>query len=310
MQSKRALWNRAASQHGIVTSSNLHDGGVTRSERATLVSRGVLVPVGRRTYRIAGSPETVDQRVMIACLDAGGVAVEGTACWLHGLGGFGPGDPPSVVSLESRRDYRVPDVAVHSSTRLGRQDLVHVRGIPTVGVARALFSTAAAVPRIPRRVVANAIDEAVRDGKATDAWLWDTLDRIRCRGRNGVSVFESILEARVAGPTESWLEREFLRLMDVADLPRPSVQRIVRRDGKVAARVDFSYDDLGLVVEVTGRVGHSLAIERAHDARRRNSVAAVGLRTIEFTYEQLVDDAPYVMAEMRALVAGVDLVRP
>lgn len=240
---------------------------------------------------------------MVACVDGGGVATEGTACWLHGIGAFGPGRPPSVVALEGVRDYRLDGAAVHSATRLHRRDVVRVRGIPTLGVARSLFSLAAAVPRIPLVVVENAVDEAVRDGKATDRWLRDTLQRIRCRGRNGVSTFESILDRRALGPTESWLEREFLRLVDAAGLPRPKVQQVVRRERQMAARVDFLYQRQGIVVEVTGQVGHSLVAQRASDARRRNAIAGSGLLVLEFTHEQITREPDYVVAEVRAQLA-------
>ncbi|MBX3313038.1 MAG: DUF559 domain-containing protein [Actinobacteria bacterium] len=207
------------------------------------------------------------------------------------------------MTLEAVRDYRIGGAAVHSATRLSRRDVVRVRGIPTLGVARALFSIAAAVPRIPLAVVDNAVDEAVRDGKATDGWLRDTLERIRCRGRNGVSVFEAILDRRALGPTESWLEREFLRLLDAADLLRPKVQHVVKREGQVAARVDFLYEREGIVVEVTGHAGHSLIAQRASDARRRNAVAATGLLVLEFTHEQITREADYVVDEVRAHLA-------
>ena len=152
------------------------------------------------------------------------MATAGTAAWLHGLSGFGPGTPPAVVALETRRNYRVSASEVHSTTRLHRDDRLLVHGVPTLSVARALFSLAALVPGIPLAVVANAVDEAVRDRKATDAWLRAALERIRCRGRNGVRVFEQILDDRSEAPTESWLGAQVLEVIDRADLPRPTVQ--------------------------------------------------------------------------------------
>jgi very-short-patch-repair endonuclease len=303
MNGGNELWKIASRQHGVLGRDDLLARGISPAERETLVGRGLLVPVGRRTYLVGGSARTPEQEVMAACIDAGGVAAEGTACWLHGIGGFGPGRPPAIVALETVRDYRVGGVAVHSATRLSRRDVVRVRGIPTLGVARALFSLAAAVPRVSMVAVENAVDEAVRDGKATDGWLRDTLQRIRCRGRNGVSVFESILDRRELGPTESWLEREFLKLLHASDLARPKVQQVIRREGQIAARVDFLFEREGIVVEVTGQVGHSLIAQRAADARRRNAVAAAGLLVLEFTHEQITREPDYVVDEVRAHIA-------
>lgn len=298
------LWSTASAQRGVVTFDDLARYGIRAAARATLLRRGLLRRVGRRTFAVVGAPDDDRQRVMIACLDAGGVATEGTAAWLHGIGRFGPGRPPTVVALESLRDYRLEVSSVRSSTNLGNGDIVAVDSIPTTSVARTLFSLAAAVPRIPYEVVADAVDEAVRDGKATDRWLRAELERIRCRGRNGVTVFERILDRRVNAPTESWLEREFLRLIDGFDLPRPQVQARVRRNGTFAARVDFLFGPQRLVVEVSGRVGHSTASERTVDARRRNDLVAVGLRTLEFTFEQVTREPDYVAGELRSLLAA------
>lgn len=297
------LWTLAAAQHGAVSFDDLARWSISRSQRETLRAQGLLVPSGRRTFVIGGAPRTDRQRVMIACLDAGGVATRGTAAWLHGIGRFLPGDPPEIVARESARDYRAPASDVHSSTNLGPPDVVVVDGIPSLSVSRMLFSLAAAVPSVSFRTVAAAVDEAVRDGKASDPWLRADLERIRCRGRNGVKVFERILDSREDAPTESWLEREFLRLLDRAGVPRPRAQARIERNGTFAARVDFLFEEVGLVVEVSGRVGHSSVDERAADARRRNDLVAVGLRCIEFTYEQVTSEPAYVLDELRPHLA-------
>lgn len=295
------LWQRASRQHGLLTTDDLRQ-HLTWKQRAGLVERGLLLPIGATTFAVAGAPSTDHQRVLARCFEAKGSATEGTAAWLHGIGGFGPGDPPSVVAREQIRDYRVPVTAVHSSTNLRPRDIVVVDGIPTMNVARTLFSLAAAVPRVRHDDVANAIDEAVRDRKGSDGWFRSELERIRCRGRNGVKVFEAILDARADAPTESALERRFLALAERYDLPRPLVQARVRRGDGRSARVDFLYATERLVIEVTGHATHSTVLQRADDARRRNGLAASGLYVVEFTYQQVEHDADYVADVTRDLV--------
>ncbi len=56
--------------------------------------------------------------------------------------------------------------------------------------------------------------------------------------------------------------RRFLTLVRGAELPRPETQRRIRSDGRHVARVDFLYADLAIVVEVSGRLGHSNPMDR------------------------------------------------
>jgi hypothetical protein len=63
------------------------------------------------------------------------------------------------------------------------------------------------------------------------------------------------------------LERRFLELVRTAGVARPRTQVVHRKDGRHVARVDFLFDEEGVVVEVSGRKGHSTPSERARDAQ-------------------------------------------
>jgi very-short-patch-repair endonuclease len=106
------------------------------------------------------------------------------------------------------------------------------------------------------------------------------------------------------------LERRFLELMREAGLPRPSTQVVFRSGQRTVARVDFLYRDLAIVVEVTGRRGHSSPTERARDAQRRNELQDMGVRVFEYTWEDVTRRAPYVTESMRDRLALADRTRP
>ena len=95
------------------------------------------------------------------------------------------------------------------------------------------------------------------------------------------------------------LEREFLRLMREAHLPRPETQVIFRDGQRTAARVDFLFPEWKIVVEVSGRLGHSSPSERARDAQRRNELQDLGMRVYEFTWEQVTKRPVWVQSQMR-----------
>ena len=300
MDVERRMREAALAQHGLVTREDLRRVGVTRGTRRGLVSSGALEVVGRQTFRIGGAPETVRQRVLAACLDTGGVATAGTAAWLHGLDGFQSGSPPEVVVARPQSDYRSPIARVHTTTWLHADDLVSIDGIPSLGMARTLFSLAAAVPgELGFDRVRGAVDEAVASDKATDPWLWWRLERLRRRGRNGVSVFEKILTARAGGEvTESWLERETLRVLRSGGLPLPECQVRVNLRGAFVARVDFMYVDQKLIVEVSGYRWHRTAAQMADDLRRRRELTLTGHQVLEYSYDDVVGSPEVLVAQV------------
>jgi very-short-patch-repair endonuclease len=67
-----------------------------------------------------------------------------------------------------------------------------------------------------------------------------------------------------------------------------------RKNGRHVARVDFLFDEAGVVIEVTGRLGHSTPIERARDAQRRNELQDIGRRVYEYTWEDVTERPAFV----------------
>jgi very-short-patch-repair endonuclease len=242
---------------------------------------------------------------MLACLDLQAVASHRTSAALNRSGPFDLSGRPDVMVRHARQSVRSPLARVWTTTNLGPDDIIRVDGIPCLNLARTLMVLAAQVPPLRLETLRDMVDVAVRDGLATDAWLWWRLERLRCRGRGGVTVFSDILTERAGGAaTESWLEREFLRVIEVAGLPRPVTQAKVRRNGAFVARVDFLYPAAGLVIEVTGQRGHSTPAERTRDADRRNELQLQGFTVLEFTYSTVVQSPAIVVRRVREALAA------
>jgi very-short-patch-repair endonuclease len=87
--------------------------------------------------------------------------------------------------------------------------------------------------------------------------------------------------------------------MREAGLPRPEPQVVFKDGERTLARVDFLFRDFGLVVEVSGQLGHATPTERARDAQRRNELQDLGLTVYEFTYDQVVNHTRWVQQQMR-----------
>jgi hypothetical protein len=295
---RRIINERAQTQRGLLTRADLRALGVSADRRHRLVREGTLVQLGCRTFGLAGWPTDHRRRILAACLDTGGVASHMTATWLQGVPNFDPRGLPEVVVGRKTLSARSSLAIVHTTTSLPATDIDNVDGIPVTSMARTLLLLAG-MPGIDHERVRGAVDDAVRMAKASDKWLWHRLEKLRVRGRPGISVLEAILTARAGGEiTESWLEREFLRVLREAGLVLPVCQARIAPKGPFVARVDFLYADLGIVIEVTGAVGHSTPAQRAADARRRNRLGRLGLLVLEFTYEQVVGDPAAVVREV------------
>lgn len=286
----------ATRQHGVVSRIDLRTAGLTRAMRRGLLARGDLIAVGPNAHRVTGFPTTARQAIMLACVGLDSVGSHQTSAALAGLGACHL-RPIHVLGTRSIRSRDAAPLALaHTTTNLPADDITHIDGIPCTSVARTLLLLAGE-PGADQAWVRGLVDDAIRDGKASDPWLWWRLEKLRCRGRSGVAMLCSILTARSGGlVTESWLERRFIELVRAAGLPNPSCQRRVDHSGAFAARVDFLFEPQQLVVEVLGHAFHARPDQLTADAERRSRLLLAGYRVLEFTYDQIVRDPAGVLS--------------
>ncbi len=113
-------------------------------------------------------------------------------------------------------------------------------------------------------------------------------------GRPGIRLLREIL---LDSGGESFLERRFLELVRNAHLPKPTCQVVHVASGRVM-RVDFEFQSTNVVVEVTGRLGHTSDRDRQKDARRRNALQHLGKEVIEFTTVDVLSAPDYVLSTL------------
>lgn len=297
---ERAIAERAQEQLGLITRAQYREVGVSNARIWGRTRRGAHLPVGRSTFRLPGAPVGPRATLMAACLDVGAVASHRSAAWLHGLHCFTAPARLEVLVLKDRSKTVSELAIVHQTTSLEPADVADVEGIPCTSVARTILNLCALVPHeVARADVLGAIEVAVRDRLASDRWLWWLLEERRCRGRNGVLAMEDVLAERARlGPTESWLEREILRVLAAALLPAPVVQHRVDDQGRFVSRVDLIYADARVAIEVEGK-GHLTPEQHAVDARQRNELQLLGFTILTFTYHDVVGDPRRVALTIR-----------
>jgi hypothetical protein len=97
--------------------------------------------------------------------------------------------------------------------------------------------------------------------------------------------------------TLSELEERFRGLCADHALPQPAANAT-----PLGFRVDFFWDAAGLVVEADGWQTHRTRAAFEEDRARDQALMLAGLRTVRFTYRQIVDGPENVAAKLRALL--------
>jgi very-short-patch-repair endonuclease len=289
----------AQGQHGLVTRTQLAELGCTLSRRRSLLQRQLLHQLTPEVFATAGSPATWERLVRCALLSIGGHVrcSRATAAAFLRFEGYERRGVVHVVIPRSQRvsPARIPEgVVVHTTTTLRQLDCAVLDGIPITSAARTILDLAG--DGAGARDLERAIDSAVRDGWTSVAFLHRQLTALRSRGRAGIRAIERLLPDSGGHST---LERQFLRLVRTARLPRPTCQRVFTRDGVFVARTDFTFGDRRAIVEVTGRLGHTTSRNRQHDAQRRNELQDIGYKVFEYTYEDVTERPDYVVRTLR-----------
>jgi hypothetical protein len=262
-----------------------------------LVVRGVVTRRAPGVFVMAGSTITWHQQLTVGLLALGeqsSISHE-AAARLHGLDRSNEGAVELTV-LRGRRGRAGPYI-VHTTASLPLIDQVVVGDFRAVSATRTVLDLARS--RAPRARVEAAIDSAVRLGLTSPTALGVRLAAHRGPGHWGVRLLDDLL---VDSGGHTMLERRFLELVRQAGLPRPATQVIHRHNCTTFARVDFLFDPFGVVIEVSGRLGHSTPAERARDAQRRNELQDVGRKVYEYTWEDVTRRPAYVERSLVALL--------
>ncbi|MDQ6727744.1 MAG: type IV toxin-antitoxin system AbiEi family antitoxin domain-containing protein, partial [Actinomycetota bacterium] len=228
------LLRRAAGQHAVVLRRQAMDLGMTSRQVQTRIGAGLIVPVHRGVYRMAGSVVSPEQDLRAACLAAGrgAVASHRGAAWLWSLRGF---DNPAREITVRGGQPSLPGIVVHRSSSLGPVDVSRTRCVPVTTPARTIFDLGAVVEV---EAVECAMEDALLRRLVTFEVLSAAVRRLGGRGRPGSSVVRRLLAERdpAAAPTESVLEDDLLRVLRRAGLPEP-----VRQHRVGGVRLDFAY---------------------------------------------------------------------
>ena len=138
---RQAVLALAATQHGMFTTGQAQDLGMTEDQLRTWARSGVAVRDGRGVWRLPGAPESREQQAMAVVLRQGHGALlaRSSAAWLWDV----PGHRLEPVDVLHRRDEHIPQSARrHTSRCLDDADSTVRRGLPVTTPTRTLFDLA------------------------------------------------------------------------------------------------------------------------------------------------------------------------
>ena len=144
---------------------------------------------------------------------------------------------------------------VHTTDHVGPLDVVTVDGFRCSSATRTIIDLA--YLGVPLIRLAAAIDSSRRLGLSATRVLETRLGELRGHGRRGVALLDRLMPDSGG---ESPLERQFLAVLRRNGLPRPTTQyRVVNENGLIG-RVDFLYEQLGIVVEADRSQGPCIGL--------------------------------------------------
>lgn len=304
-QADKRIAALATGQLGAFTRAQANDIGLSDRQLRSRVTSGILIQTGPNAFRVAGAPTSHVSELVDVVLDIGapGWACGSTAAALHGFDGFVL-RRPFHIAVPRERAVRRWNAVVHRLDQIEPIDQETHGCIPVTSPARTLIDLAR---HASSEELARAVDSAIRDGKVIERTLHERIIALRSQGRFGLPLLAEVLAGNeVTRGGHSWLEREYLRLLDRAGLPRPEMQQILARAGDRLVRVDCFFPGTNVVVELLGYRFHRSARDMARDAQRANALLARGLRPYQFTYGQIVGDPPYVVTTTRHAVAQAE----
>lgn len=292
----------AAQQHGVFSTEQALTLGASPSTLHGWVAIRRIELTAPGVYRVVGAPKSWRQRVMTSCLSgSGGLASHRCAARLWGLDGFDRAPVEVVTERWLRRQRLSHDVIVHETKDLVAADIEERDGIPCTSLIRTLVDLPAVVHELR---AGQALDHASRRDDSVLLRVRQRHREVARRGRNGTVALRTLLLERGVGDrtVDSTFERRALRLIDGSCLPRPVTQHLVR-DGNFVAYIDIAWPDRMVGMECDSYEHHTGHSAHQWDRTRRRQLTALGWDMREFTWNDVVQWGPTVIADLRAALA-------
>jgi hypothetical protein len=272
----------ARAQYGVISRAQAMQQGMPPWAIRRRVAAGRWDEVDRDVVRLApdGSWRQQVKAATLAC--AGAVASRRTAAAVYPFGPFPQREIEVVTSIS--RPRRARSFVVHRTNWLPDSDVTIVRGIPVTTPSRTILDLGDVVGP---RMVARAIESALRKDLVTLPQLVAQLDSCGKMGRPGTAILRGLLAdyGSELQPRDSELEAAMLRVIEQAGLPLPQTQYEVWDGDVFLGTADAAYPEHRIALEADGYEFHSARPDWQRDRWRQNAWTGRGWRILRFTVE-------------------------
>jgi very-short-patch-repair endonuclease len=290
-----------ARQHGVASTRQLVDAGVSLRQIRHLQRHGDLELVLRGAYRTPSVPVTELSRCAAVCLARPDVAIAGpTAGRLWGFRRLPPDQRIHVIAPRASNPAIARWVVPYRTDARHEQDIgERDDGIRVTSRARTAFDLARWLG--PDDLL-SVIEQASHDGHVgDDQFLAVAADWLSPRRPWARSFLQALDRRLPGGPAESHPE---VRVADA--LRHAGVRRLVRQHriqlpDHGEARFDLAIPELRWAIEVDLHPRHRETLGAASDAHRDRAAAAAGWITTRITAEQYSGRFNETIAEIVSL---------
>jgi hypothetical protein len=290
------LYELAARQHAAFSRGQARELGLTDRRLDGLRDRGMVRRAAPGVFVLTGAPPSWAQRLQVATLSLpGSLASHRAAVWLHGLAGVDRAPIEVLIERGQQRRRQPRGVVLHETKDLRGPDLDERDGIPCTSLVRTLVDLPAVVHEFRAGV---ALDDAMRRDPAVLGRVADRHAEVARRGRNGTVALRGLVAERGGGDlVDSGFERKALRLVHASSLPRPVTQLHVV-DGDFQCWLDIAWPDHLVAMECDSLAHHQGERAFRWERVRRRHLSALGWTVLEFTYREVTQQGPMVLAEL------------
>lgn len=283
------------SQLGLITLEQALACGLSRDTIRYRVRSGRWCRLFPGVYRSSEVDLTWQQKLLAAQLWLGPECAVShrSAGLIYGFRGVPEGF--FELTVDERRHPRAAGVTIHRGPQPAPSDIKTKGEFRLTSVELTLCDLATVLK--PRPLTA-AVDSSLSKGLTTVDRISSKLDELRGPGRSGCAVLGDLLDQRRRGikATDSELEIDYLNLCRQFRLPLPTNQRHFKDERGEIGRIDFTYPEGNLHIELDGYEWHASIEQWRKDRERDRRLQALGWRVLRYTWWDL-HDTPKAMAE-------------